>query len=637
MCGIYGIISSSPNDYSMELLQSFFGHLKHRGPDDFGLLFFSPDSLQKSKHVIASAKTQVVLGHRRLSILDLSDNGWQPMSSQDNRLHIVFNGEVYNFIEIRTELQKLGYEFISGSDTEVILHAWREWGPSCLVKFIGMFAFSILDTFQKKIFFARDPFGIKPLYYAKWSGGIAFSSEIPPLLELEGVTSNANASRTYQYLRFSQTDHDDRTMFEDVFQLPAAHYLEISLVQGLPMVLQKYWTLELSDPLDISFVEATSHLRELFLESIKLHLRSDVPIGTALSGGVDSSAIVGAMRHLDPKLQIHAFSYIADEKKISEEHWVDTVVESNNVNVHKIYAGSENFLDDLNKIVRSQGEPFGSTSIYAQYKVFESARTAGIKVMLDGQGADEMLGGYASYSAARFSSLIKQGDVVGALSFLSNVSRLPGREATILRSGMYLLPDAIQEIGRVFTGQTLLPSWMNHDWLINENVLVKPQRNSYGKQVLREDLLATLTRLHLPSLLRYEDRNSMVHSIESRVPFLTAPIAHFLLNLPENFLISDTGTTKSIFKESMRGIVADSILDRKDKVGFATPEKKWLNSQSLWIENCLNSYDDEIPVLKKDILLNQWKKMRAGEMQFDTRIWKCVNLILWSKQYNVSF
>jgi asparagine synthase (glutamine-hydrolysing) len=505
-----------------------------------------------------------------------------------------------------------------------------------------MFGFVILDTRERRLFLARDFFGIKPLYYTVVREGFAFASEIKALLELPGVSRTVNPERLYFYLRYGLTDHGSETLFADVLQLPAAHYLEVSLDAPWQARPVRYWDVDLSQRSELPFEEAAERLRELFLENVRLHLRSDVPVGAAISGGIDSSAIVMAMRYLQGKhLELHTFSYIADDPAISEEQWVDFVGQASGATVHKIRPSAEEIVADLEHLIHVQDEPFGSTSIYAQYQVFRLARKAGIKVMLDGQGADELLGGYRYYMAARLASLLRQGRWVEAGRFLHRTSKWPGADSSwlLLRSVGFLMPPSLQAPARRLVGRDLEPPWLNANWFSERGVAPRDLSYTRGKEVLREYLYRTLSETSLPTLLRYEDRNSMAFSIESRVPFLTPEFANFALSLPEEYIIAPDGTSKAVFRRAMRGIVPDAVLDRRDKIGFATPEYNWLTTLLRpWVEGTLNSEAAALlPALNAKEMQLEWGGIVQGRKPFDWHVWRWLNLIQWARQFEVRF
>src|SRR5215472_14213873 len=351
MCGIAGFIAPKGKRKS-SCAPAVLQCLEHRGPDDLGWLRLTGAHVELGREWTApSVEPEVLLLHRRLSILDTSRSGWQPMATRDGRYYVVFNGEIYNYVEIREELQGLGYRFTSRSDTEVLLAAYAQWGIQALRRFVGMFAFALLDTQRRTLMLARDFFGIKPLYYAMHDGLICFGSEIKALLAFGLARPQANAERLLFYLRYGMTDFGSQTLLSSIQQLPAAHILEIALDDCGPREPQCYWSLETHGPADISFEEAAHRVRELFLRNVELHLRSDVPLGSALSGGIDSSAIVMAIRHLDSQAQIHAFSFIADDETISEERWVDIVGREAGAHLHKVRTTAGELASDLDTMM----------------------------------------------------------------------------------------------------------------------------------------------------------------------------------------------------------------------------------------------------------------------------------------------
>jgi len=633
MCGIAGLVLNGKQDNTtLQLIRNFKQSLFHRGPDNSGVFSKNLDiNHSKSLHLI----------HQRLSILDLSVAASQPMQSHDGRFCIIFNGEIYNYLELKEELKSKGYIFTSRSDTEVLLNAFIEWGTNALARLMGMFAFCIFDAKTNKLFLARDVFGIKPLYYTFTDQYFAFASEIPPLLKISGLRPQANLAATYSYLHSNYTDHHPTTLFEGINQLLPSHYLEVSLDSIDDLRPQCFWQINLQNRSELSFEAASLKLRNLFLESIQLHLRSDVALGSALSGGIDSSAIVMAMRTVQgDSLDLHTFSYIPNQIEFSEENWINQINKASNAIAHKVSILPEDLIQDLNQLIATQGEPFGSTSIYAQYRVFQLAKEAGIKVMLDGQGADELLGGYRPYLAARLASLILQSQYNRAFRFLRRASQLSGVSTRYLlaRTGGLLLPEQLQLFARYIVGRQSAPPWMNSEWVKAHRFTPMPLRLNQQSDVLQEQLYRATTQVSLPQLLRYEDRNSMAHSIESRVPFLTPDLTEFIFSLPEEYLISSDGISKNIFRHAMRDIVPDTILDRRDKIGFATPEKFWMKQMRPWFEEVLKSETARsIPLLNINQMQIIFSKMIAGQLPLNSCIWRSVNLIRWAEFFNVNF
>ncbi len=642
MCGIAGLVLLKSKRSNSDLVPKLLNCLEHRGPDDLGCLQFTSDGVRSGREWSGQGLLSgTVLLHRRLSILDLSATGWQPMGTLDGRYHIVYNGEIYNYLEVRRELELLGHRFRSGTDTEVLLVAYAQWGSGALTRLTGMFAFAILDTRERKLFLARDFFGIKPLYYTFTRDGFAFASEIKALLDLSGVSRAVNPERLYLYLRHGMTDHGSETLFANIWQLPSAHYLEIPLDSVQQVRPVRYWEVDLGQRLELSFEGAAERLRELFLENVQLHLRSDVPVGAALSGGIDSSSIVMAMRYLQgPDLQLHTFSYVADDAAVSEERWVDLVGQASAAVVHKVQPAAEDLVTDLEQLIHVQDEPFGSTSIYAQYRVFRLAREVGVKVMLDGQGADEILGGYRPYLAARLASLVRQERWGEATQLLSRAGRLPGtsRLRLSMEGASFLLPPRLQAPLRRLVGKDLSPSWLDARWFRERGVEPGPFTYARGENIMMQHLHRTLTETSVPHLLRYEDRNSMFFSIESRVPFLTPELANFMFSLPEEYIVAPDGTSKAVFRRAMQGIVPDAILDRRDKIGFATPERNWMSTLQPWVEQRLKTeVAAGIPALRLKDVEKDWRMIVTNGRSSDSRVWRWVNLIEWSRQFGVTY
>lgn len=639
MCGIAGFVTRSSN-HATARIPAVLRSLEHRGPDDQGWLLFSRGKVRLGREWPQDEQAcEVALLHRRLSILDLSAAGWQPMG-KDGRYYVVYNGEIYNYLELRKELEHCGCQFHSQSDTEVLLAAYKQWGVLALSRFVGMFAFALLDTQQRTLLLARDFFGIKPLYYCPSSDCLAFASELNTLFKLVDVKRHVDPHNLLLYLRHGLSDQGSATLLEGFRQLPAAHCLEVSIddpTMGDPVC---YWRPELQAAKGTSFEEAAEQLRSIFLDSIRLHLRSDVPIGTALSGGIDSSSIVACMRKVAPELEIHAISYIAEDSRLSEERWIDIAGSAAGAQVHKVWARPSEFVNDLDALLEAQQEPFGSTSVYAQYRVFQLAHERGIKVMLDGQGADELLGGYRYYVSARFASLIRQQQFGEAFQLLRGASRSPNTDALwlLLCSADYLLPYSLQAPLRTLVAKELTPKWVKASWFRKRGVDSKHINYCASPEVLRQTLLRTLFVTSLPHLLRYEDRNSMAFSIESRVPFLTPQLAEFMLSIPEEHIINRNGTTKAVFREAMRGIVPNSILDRRDKIGFATPEKEWLKAIDSWVQSTLASEAaSSLPFLDLGSMRCQWREIVSGRQAFDSRVWRWLNVIRWSQELQLDY
>ena len=664
MCGIVGIVSFDNGLEPQEFVQEMTDSIRHRGPDDEGFTFFktggqevwiyggkdTPTNVYDADLTYTPSqpfsgqqhdKVLLTLGHRRLSIIDLSPAGHQPMCTVDGRYWIVYNGEVYNYLELKEELIRKGYSFQSRSDTEVLLNAYAHWGVDALKRLIGMFAFAIYDRQEESLFLARDFFGIKPLYYTIWPGGFAFASEIKALLTLSHVSRTANPQRVYEYLRLGFIDHGGETLISEIQQLPAAHCLRLTLEKSTFPQPVRFWDIDLTVKSNLSFDEAASRVRDLFLKNVELHLRSDVPVGAALSGGIDSSAIVMAMREVQgSSLDLNTFSFVADASEVNEEKWVDMVGRAAGASVFKVRLTQEELLSDLDQLIYMQDEPFTGTSIYAQYRVMRLAKENGIKVLLDGQGADEMLGGYRPYLDARLASLLRQLQWLKACRFLLSLRQYDdyGLRTILMRTGSYFLPSSLRAYLLKLIGMELIPPWLKERWFKDHGVKIAPSERSFSREILREEMYRSLMRQLLIVLLRYEDRNSMAFSIESRVPFLTPELATFLSSLPEDYIIDLNGESKSVFRQAMKGIVPDEILERKDKIGFATPEERWLRHLRPWVESILRS-DAAQSIVFFDVAAMErgWQDVFHGRKEFDFTVWRWINFIRWAEQRDISF
>lgn len=641
MCGIAGIVARHPNAGVLGKVPEVAQILLHRGPDDGGFLTLAKGHVTLSRAWQERADApELVLIHRRLTILDLTEQGWQPMRSADGRYAIVFNGEIYNYVELRDELAKSGYRFRSTGDTEVLLAAYAQWGIAAFSRLVGMFAFAILDVEARKVVLCRDHFGIKPLYYAVDDEALYFASELPALMQFVPEYRNVNAQQLYRYLRYGITDEYGNTLFSRISQMPAATYAEMSLSAPSIVNPRAYWKLSVQANTEISFPDAVAETRRLFMENVALHMRSDVPVGCALSGGIDSSSIVCAMRSIAPKHELHAFSYVASDSPFNEEKWIDLVGERARLHVHKVHPVSGDLVRELGALSLAQGEPFRSTSIYAQYRVFAEAAQHGIKVLLDGQGADELLGGYRAYLGVRLAQIVREGRIAQAGSFLRRCAALPGMSSSYLmqKAAESLLPVQVQGPLRKLARRELLPEWLNGEWFHRAGVDGRPVRAEVRRPLLTEELVQELCSTSLPSLLRYEDRNSMAWSVESRVPFLTPRFVEFVLSLPESYIIADDGTTKHVFREAMRGTVPDEILDRRDKIGFATPERQWMAALDGWVRKTLAGETARaIPALDLVRARKMWEDASAGRERGDFEIWRVLNVIHWSEQFSARY
>lgn len=627
MCGIMGSFRSEHRSDEARLIDMGLASMNHRGPDGEGIDIFD------------THYGSLTLGHKRLAIIDLSEAGRQPMHSHCGRFVLTFNGEIYNYIEIRRELTSLGFSFTTATDSEVLLGAWAQWGESCLSKLDGMFAFAVFDKKRDTLFCVNDPFGIKPIYYAVSPDHFGFASEIPSLLEAMNKKKVLNIQASISFLLWGTHDQGEDTFFEGVKRLKPGHIMEYSLREKAIKRITRWWQVDIAENESISFDEAAEELRSLFLSSVRMQLRSDVPIGFALSGGVDSSAIVCAVRHLEPDYPIRTFSYIASSDTLSERRWADIVNDHVGAQAHYIFDSDANF--DLDAAIQSQGEPFGGTSLLASWHVFQRMRSEGLVVSLDGQGADECLAGYDGYPAAVIRDYMDRGNYVGAAHFARAWSKWPGRSGTAMIRvlGDMFVPDTMRRSVIRLAGYDPAPKWLRHSEL-GESVAsfeIPTEISRRGKNKgrrLAERLDIALTEVGLPRLLRYADRNSMFYSIESRVPFLSPKISRFMLTMPSSYLVSANGQTKHLFRKAMRGVVPDAILDRRDKIGFETPERDLLIANRPKIEGWLQAAEG-VPFLNAGEVRKTVDAYLNRDAPYQSRCWRLINFCRWHSSVGV--
>ena len=664
MCGLAGLFSASSADLDLAgSLLRMTAVVRHRGPDDEGYLLLStagvrvlggPDTPADAFEAglpyapagtlgAAAPGFHAGLAHRRLSILDLSPGGHQPMTTEDGRYWIVFNGEIYNQATLRGELEAAGDLFVSRSDTEVLLKAYRRWGRACLSRLRGMFAFLVYDRATRTILAARDRFGIKPLYY--WfspAGFLAFASEIKQFTVLPGWRAAVNGQRAYDFLNWELLDHTDETLFAGVRQLRGGECAEFraeELAGSLPVLR---WYDLVPQPFRGAFPEASSRFGRHLRVSVGEHLQSDVPVGSCLSGGLDSSSIVCLLNNLRRSTGESApqatFSACAREEAFDERRFVDEVVRATGVQGHYTYPRPEELFETLGLITWHQDEPFGSTSMYAQWSVFELAARNDVKVMLDGQGADEQLLGYHAFFGARQAGLARSGRWTALRRDARAVEELHGFPAwgSIARAADAVLSRRARASLLRWVGRRTLesPSWLDLGRL---GALAGDPYAAAGDRAdsVAARSMAQMTATSLPMLLHWEDRNSMAHSVESRVPFLDHRLVEFVLGLPEQFKLSD-GLTKRVLRDSMKGILPERVRSRVDKMGFVTPEPIWVR------QHAPEAFRDRIKralsisggILTPEALLKA-ERILEGREPFSFWLWRVINFGAWMERFDV--
>ena len=593
MCGIAGIVS--PEERALAAIGPMTAAQAHRGPDGEGFALAEAGGgvrFAPTAEALGEARGHAVFGHRRLAILDLSDAGQQPMRSDDGRYWITYNGEVYNYLELRRELEALGIVFRTQTDTEVVLEAYRQWGTGCFSRFNGMWALGIWDSAQDELMLARDRFGIKPLHYTSHGGALYFASEIKGLLAVAGLPRRLNRRIGADFLRWGMVNHSNETFFAGIEAFPPAHFARISRQAPTQWSPARYWTPPGDDELaraPLSMADAETAFRTLFLSAVTLRLRSDVPVGSCLSGGLDSSAIVCAAAQHKSAHGMKTFTSAARDPKYDERRWSDMVVSQCKVEPHYVFPDGPALERDLRHLIDAQEEPFPSASIYAQYLLMQAARGARVPVLLDGQGADEILCGYRKYIIF---NLQEQARARRPLSLLADLGwwALHGDRGLLrLAEGLRYLPAWFPRDNVDPLGAALKPAFQA-DWVASRLAMTENPVSSYRQ-------LDDLQRYSVPSLLRYEDRNSMAWSVESRVPFLDYRLVEFMLKLPTRLKVHHS-QTKAVLRRALRGLVPDAILDRRDKMGFVTAQHEWMTGPlRLQFEQTLRASDLRIAPL----------------------------------------
>ncbi|WP_299761790.1 asparagine synthase (glutamine-hydrolyzing) [uncultured Pontibacter sp.] len=608
MCGIAGIIRFDENSPKEVSLRTMMQQMKHRGPDDEGLFI----------------ENATGLGFVRLSIIDLSPDGHQPMLSADDRYALVFNGEIFNYVELREELQEQGIVFKTKTDTEVLLQAYINWGEECMHRFNGMWAFAVYDRKEKTLFACRDRFGIKPFYYIQNQDFFAFCSEIPPLLSLLDSKPTPNYQSIFDYLAFNRTDQTQETFFEEVKKLQ--HGMKLMVNAG-SITINKWYDLRDSVAKAKAFRDPEEY-RDLLTSSIGLRLRSDVPVGVCLSGGLDSSSIVATLLKEFNKTDLNTFSAVYQNGQVGDEKEFIHEFKPYLQNMHYTHPDAETLGADLIQFVKAHAEPIPSTSPYAQYKVMELAKDK-VVVTLDGQGADEELAGYHYFFGFFFKDLLRTariGRLGGEMyQYLNNHRSLYGIKSFVY----FLLPENIKTSVRV--GEK---GYLKGDFIERYSTSNSIAGSLYGSNTLKDSLLDHFEN-KLEHLLKWEDMNSMHFSLEARVPFLDYRLVERTLASSETWAIRN-GITKYILREAMKGILPDKIRMRMDKIGFGTPQDEWFREPK-WqatVKDILKSESfKNRNLIDPEVALQKYEEHLSGEANIAKEIWKWVHLELWFRTF----
>jgi asparagine synthase (glutamine-hydrolysing) len=625
MCGIAGILTKGPPPG--ELVSLMLNVMSHRGPDGSGVLVCG-----------GGPGTCVTFGHRRLAILDLSAAGAQPMVDRSARFTITFNGEIYNYLEVRRELESLGAQFRSHSDTEVILEAYKQWGSDCLARLNGMFAFALHDSVRGVVFCARDRYGEKPFLFSQGADFFAFASEYKALLQHPGIPLDVDEWRLLRSAQNASSglDADRQTVFHAVQQLLPGEAMEIDS-QTLRHRIWRYWQVQ---PAEVSGspdeTAVFEEFRELLIDSVRLRLRSDVAVGSCLSGGLDSSAIVCIVRKLlGMDASYNTFTGRFPGTAADEWSYAEQVVSATGVMSHVVEPTADRFISDLPKFIWFNELPVGSSSQFAQWCVFDLAKQRRVTVLLDGQGADEVLGGYEQYFSRYVQALTERGEHVRLAKELPQIrARYPQALAPRSRGIRDKLPFRLRHSisNRLGAGSNLLYG------LRQETAQRLAAANAAGHRSSLNPLADALEKDSfggfLTTLLRYGDRNSMAHSREVRLPFCDHRIAEFVFKLPPQILMGEV-QTKRLLRESMRGILPENIRTRWNKQGFRPPQDLWFQS-SVFLASVRDTLSTDS--FRQGPWIPTWwdkalERLQAGELGLGWAIWQPFIIEQWKTHF----
>lgn len=603
MCGISGIIGAK-NKSNLEFdLRSMNDLIYHRGPDAEG--FYIHNNLG--------------FGHRRLSILDLSEQGNQPMDY--SHCTITYNGEIYNYIEIKNTLVSKGYSFRSDSDTEVILAAYTEWGVKCVQYFNGMWAFAIHDKKKDIVFLSRDRFGIKPLYFMEHAGTFYFGSEIKQLLYFI-PNPKVNRQILFDYLYLSYHHHTNNTFFKGIQSLPHSHNVIYSIKDN-SYSIDKYYNLKINPEYSkLSLENALQKHKELMSQSIRLRLRSDVKVGTCLSGGMDSSFIAASAAPIYKQKAKDNFTAITAksiEKKTDESQYAKEIVDRYNLDWGTTKPSKKDFLESVDEVIKLQEEPFGSPSIIMQYFVMKKAKEKGCIVMLDGQGGDETLLGYDRYYATYVNQQKGLINKIKSSIEVSKNSKLSLKDVVLFN--LYFNNKTIRKIRQIRRNKFIKKPYKKY---FNNDLLSRITKKNSNIEELQH---SEITKTQLQKLLKYEDRNSMYNSIEARVPFIDHNIVEFAISIPFEYKMFE-GWTKYILRRNGTEILPNTITWRKNKFGFESPKDIWLSDKAYFLDQILKS-----PFINNFIDSKTLIKSKIDAIT----LWKLYNISVWANKFNVSF
>ena len=607
MCGICGIINFNNKIVLEDELLIMMKSMRNRGPDDLGV----------------NITQNFGQGFVRLSIIDLSNAGHQPMLSEDNNYSIVFNGEVYNYLELKGELS-YKYNFKSKTDTEVVLYAYIEWGVSCLDKLNGMFAFTIYDKSRNKLFGARDRYGIKPFYYYKTNDTFIYASDIPPILKGLKNKPIQDDSAIFNFLLTNRTNYSEDTFFKDIKKLQHGHYF---IIENNQFYIKKWYSLA-----DQKGVEGFTNSEEYFgllQDSIKLQLRSDVPIGVCLSGGLDSSSVLTILFKDFGLKDIHTFSAIYNKGDVGDEQEFIKSFSNDLKNMHFTNPTSSGLFDDLKKVIIALSEPVPNTSEYAEFKVMELAKDY-CTVILNGQGADEVLGGYSYFYGALLYDFIINKKAGAFVKEIIAYYKLRHNFDIIKHFIFYLLPNQIKSNQLFNLNKTINNDFYNKYSKTKESNILK----FYNFKTLKEFYLNHFEYKFEHNLL-WADKSGMYFSLETRFPFLDHRLIERTLATSDSKILSG-GWTKLILREAMKGRLYENIRLRTDKVGFGTPEDEWFRQHTfidLFKDILYSKSFNERYYFNSKSVITMFQEHLSRKANYGSELWKVIHLELWLREF----
>ena len=607
MCGIAGIVGNCSYHGNID---EMLDKIEHRGPDGRGLW--------KNNHV--------TLGHVRLKIIDLTDRASQPMIDEETKNVLVFNGEIYNYIELKRDLSN-EYHFKTQSDTEVILAAYRKWKQNCFLHLRGMFAFALWDAQKNKILLARDRLGIKPLYYRKGKNYFIFGSEIKALLNIGDLTYTYNPDRVLEFLVARHQDCDESTFFADIWQVLPGKYCWIN-ADGQSSDFRTFWKPGQQCGNQPFNQEAKNEFRNLLTDNVKLHLRADVPVGAFVSGGLDSSTIACvASEHLDTG-KLHTFSSVLEEK--NEENALIPIVQAKVSGInHEIQLDGTGFLETLPKLLYHQDEPIADGSMYAHYILCKMAGEQGVKVLLSGNGGDEVFGGYPCHVYAYLGSLLKRRKLSKLIKEIDKLNKNSSESLLQLwlRSFQEITPFPLRSILKKQLAKKFLKSTYLQKYLTNFNFYYARNEDPW-----KANYLNNICHWTVPPFLHYEDRNSMAFGVEIRVPFLDHKLLEFVERFSPEYLVGNQ--TKKIIRETMTGFVPQEVLSQKSKCAFAAPLDIFIRNNAQNFRPILRETLRDIPFLNYRESVIICENYLNGISENLSLFWRIFCLAMW---YNIFF